>query len=121
MLSSVYTTNLFLVKFSLRISKDLSSFSVTVHTRPYSIAAPVRCAPPPQPRPRVVIEYDPAARMFAAAQPCTLNWITEEDHRILRDGSECCRHRGVAPTHRIRLTVEFSNQIRLASAAVDQA
>jgi len=59
--------------------------------------------------------------MFAAAQPCALNWITEEDHRILRDGSECCRRRGVAPTHRIRFTVEFSNQIRLASAAIDQA
>src|SRR2546427_5161605 len=121
MLSSVYTTNLFLVKFSVRISKDLSSFSVTVHTRPHSIAAPVRCTPPPQPRPRVVTEYDPAARMFAAAQPCTLSRITEEDDSVLRDGSERCRRRGAAPTHRIRFTVEFSYQIRLASAAIDQA
>src|SRR5207302_7009114 len=105
----------------LRISKDLRSFSVTIHPRPYSIAAPVRCAPPPQPRPRVVIEYDPAARMFAAAQPCTLSRITEEDDSVLRDRSERCRRRWVAPTHRIRFTVEFSNQIRLASAAIDQA
>jgi hypothetical protein len=59
--------------------------------------------------------------MFAAAQPCTLSRITEEDNSVLRDGSECCRRRGVAPTHRIRFTVEFSNQIRLASAAIDQA
>ena len=59
--------------------------------------------------------------MFAAAQPCTLSQITEEDHRILRDGSERQGRRGVTPTHGVRVTVEFSYQIRLASAAIDQA
>jgi hypothetical protein len=59
--------------------------------------------------------------MFAAAQPCTLNRITEENHRILRDGSERSDRCGATPTHRIRLTIEFSYQIRLASAAIDQA
>jgi hypothetical protein len=59
--------------------------------------------------------------MFAAAQPCTLRRITEEDDSVLRDGSERCGRRGVAPTHRVRVTVEFSYQIRLASAAIDQA
>jgi len=59
--------------------------------------------------------------MFAAAQPCTLSQIAEENHRILRDGSERCGCRGVTPTHGVRVTVEFSYQIRLASAAIDQA
>ncbi len=108
-------------KVSPRLPKDSRSLSVAVHTRPDSIAASVRCTPPPQPRPGVVIEYDSAARMFAAAQPCTLSQITEEDHRILRDGSERCGRRGVTPTHGLRVTVEFSYQIRLASAAIDQA
>jgi len=59
--------------------------------------------------------------MFAAAQPCMLSQITEEDHRILRDGSERCGHCGVTPTHGVRVTIEFSYQIRLASAPIDQA
>jgi len=103
------------------LALDSRSLSVTVHTRPDSITASVRCTPPPQPRPGVVIEYDSAARMFAPAQPCTLSQITEEDHRILRDGSKRSGRRGVTPTHGVRVTVEFSYQIRLASAAIDQA
>jgi hypothetical protein len=59
--------------------------------------------------------------MFAPAQPCTLSQITEEVHRILRDGSERCSRRGVTPAYGLRLTVEFSYQIRLAGAAIDQA
>jgi hypothetical protein len=58
--------------------------------------------------------------MFAAAQSSTLSRITEEDDSVLRDGSERCRCCGAAPTHRIRFTVEFSYQIRLAGAAIDR-
>ena len=108
-------------KVSLRLPKDSRSLSVTVHTRPHSIAASVRCAPSPQPRPGVVIEDDSAAWMFATAQPGTLSRITEEDHCILRDGRERRGRRRMTPTHRVRGTVEFSYQIRLASAAIDQA
>jgi hypothetical protein len=59
--------------------------------------------------------------MFAAAQPCMLSQITEENYCILRDGSERCGGRGMTPTHGFRVTVEFSYQVGLASAAIDQA
>jgi len=59
--------------------------------------------------------------MFTAAQPCPLMRITEENDSVLRDGSENCRRRWLPPAHRNRFSVEFSNQIRLASVSIDQA
>jgi len=103
------------------ISKVSRSLSVAIHTRPGSISTSIRRTPAPQPRPGVVIEDDSTVRMFTAPQPRALNRITEEDHRILRDSSEGSSRCGPAPTHRRRITVEFPYQIRLASAAINQA
>src|SRR5262249_60459951 len=85
------TTSLFEIDHSRAFYIGLRSFPRPISMRADAIATAIACAPSPQTWPRIIVEDDSAARMFAATQPRSLNRITQSRYSAF---ANCTHHHG---------------------------
>src|SRR5262249_4246158 len=114
------TTSLFEIDHSRAFYIGLRSFPRPISMRADAIATAIGCAPSPQTWPRIIVEDDSAARMFAATKPRPLNRITKKRYSVFNN---CSHRRGEGrpmPTGPFSFAIKFLYEIRFAADTIDQ-